>query len=190
MGPRLSWTTISCIMRVRLFLLLLYTPFDIDKYIDYELGRLIACLGDEAGARKHFELVLSGTRPFPLVLRFSDCSVGKYLEVGPSGRKVGSALHFDSYLLTHLLRRDDIVWRYITSLRSDILTLTHPLSRTRSICGPTQPWRRCTRTDCRLNPYPCHRTVMSGWRPILNDYLIPLLFSLQTKLDTRGFSTG
>jgi hypothetical protein len=47
-------------MRVRLFLLLLYTPFDIDKYIDYELGRLIACLGDEAGARKHFELVLSG----------------------------------------------------------------------------------------------------------------------------------
>ncbi|KAJ7627995.1 hypothetical protein DFH06DRAFT_1226877 [Mycena polygramma] len=39
----------------------------------YELGRLIACLGDQAGARKQFELVLSG----------------KYLEVGPSGRKVG-----------------------------------------------------------------------------------------------------
>ncbi|KAJ7200812.1 hypothetical protein GGX14DRAFT_466162 [Mycena pura] len=37
----------------------------------YEYGRLMACLGDEAEARKQFDLVLSG----------------KYLEVGPSGRK-------------------------------------------------------------------------------------------------------
>ncbi|KAJ7875576.1 hypothetical protein B0H14DRAFT_2715695 [Mycena olivaceomarginata] len=48
----------------------------------YELGRLVACLGDEAEARRQFELVLSG----------------KYLEVGPSGKKVGkysmeNALH-------------------------------------------------------------------------------------------------
>ncbi|KAJ7659454.1 hypothetical protein B0H17DRAFT_1171824 [Mycena rosella] len=37
----------------------------------YELGRVLACTGDVEGARKHFDLVLSG----------------KYLEVGPSGRK-------------------------------------------------------------------------------------------------------
>ncbi|KAJ7506158.1 hypothetical protein B0H11DRAFT_2186288 [Mycena galericulata] len=37
----------------------------------YELGRLLACLGDVTEARRHFELVLSG----------------KYLEVGPSGKK-------------------------------------------------------------------------------------------------------
>ncbi|KAJ7613414.1 hypothetical protein FB45DRAFT_938308 [Roridomyces roridus] len=47
----------------------------------YELGRLLACLGDEAEARRHLELVLSG----------------KYLEVGPSGRKgrysMENALH-------------------------------------------------------------------------------------------------
>ncbi|KAK7042053.1 hypothetical protein R3P38DRAFT_3389870 [Favolaschia claudopus] len=48
----------------------------------YELGRLVACLGDETEARRHFELVLSG----------------KYLEVGPSGKKIGkysmeNALH-------------------------------------------------------------------------------------------------
>ncbi|KAJ7743912.1 hypothetical protein DFH07DRAFT_869858 [Mycena maculata] len=41
----------------------------------YELGRLLACMGNEPEARRHFELVLSG----------------KYLEVGPSGRK--NALH-------------------------------------------------------------------------------------------------
>ncbi|KAJ7861298.1 hypothetical protein B0H13DRAFT_2237305 [Mycena leptocephala] len=39
----------------------------------YELGRLTACLGDEAEAKRHFDLVLSG----------------KDLEVGPSGRKIG-----------------------------------------------------------------------------------------------------
>jgi len=27
---------------------------------DYELGRLLACQGDEDGARKHLQLVLSG----------------------------------------------------------------------------------------------------------------------------------
>ncbi|KAF7342547.1 hypothetical protein MSAN_02010900 [Mycena sanguinolenta] len=48
----------------------------------YEYGRLLACMDDADGARKHFELVLSG----------------KPLEVGPSGRKVGkysmeNALH-------------------------------------------------------------------------------------------------
>ncbi|KAJ7106703.1 hypothetical protein C8R44DRAFT_805709 [Mycena epipterygia] len=47
----------------------------------YELGRLLACLDDEAAARKHFDLVASG----------------KYLEVGPSGKKgrysMENALH-------------------------------------------------------------------------------------------------
>jgi hypothetical protein len=39
--------------------------------VDYELGRLLACAGKTDEARQQFELVLSG----------------KYLEVGPSGRK-------------------------------------------------------------------------------------------------------
>ncbi|KAJ6459937.1 hypothetical protein C8R45DRAFT_1030124 [Mycena sanguinolenta] len=48
----------------------------------YEYGRLLACMDDADGARRHFEMVLSG----------------KPLEVGPSGRKVGkysmeNALH-------------------------------------------------------------------------------------------------
>ena len=39
---------------------------------DYELGRLLACMGKADEARKHFEMVLSG----------------KPLEVNPAGRKV------------------------------------------------------------------------------------------------------
>ncbi|KAG6862884.1 hypothetical protein C0993_001075, partial [Termitomyces sp. T159_Od127] len=39
--------------------------------LDYEYGRLLACRGDVVGAKREFELVLSG----------------KWLEVGPSGRK-------------------------------------------------------------------------------------------------------
>ncbi|KAF8209173.1 hypothetical protein K438DRAFT_1811866 [Mycena galopus ATCC 62051] len=39
----------------------------------YELGRLVACMGDPTEAKRHFDLVLSG----------------KYLEVGPSGKKIG-----------------------------------------------------------------------------------------------------
>ncbi|KAJ7612624.1 hypothetical protein FB45DRAFT_939423 [Roridomyces roridus] len=58
---------------------------EFDHYVVYnshfELGRLLARLGDEKEARRHFELVLSG----------------KYLEVGPSGRKgkysMQNALH-------------------------------------------------------------------------------------------------
>lgn len=46
---------------------------------DYELGRLLACQGDEEGARNEFGLVLSG----------------KPLEVSASGRKV-------SYILSNL----------------------------------------------------------------------------------------
>jgi hypothetical protein len=38
---------------------------------DYELGRLLACLGDQDGAFRQFALILSD----------------KYLEVGPSGKK-------------------------------------------------------------------------------------------------------
>jgi hypothetical protein len=41
-------------------------------HLDYELGRLLACQGRHDAARNEFELVISG----------------KYLEVGPSGRKV------------------------------------------------------------------------------------------------------
>ncbi|KAJ6562224.1 hypothetical protein B0H19DRAFT_1143862 [Mycena capillaripes] len=60
----------------------------------YELGRLIACLGDETEAKKHFDLVLSG----------------KYLEVGPSGRKVGkysmeNALHMRTHAAVEALHQ-------------------------------------------------------------------------------------
>lgn len=40
--------------------------------IDFEYGRLLACMGDKDGARTQLELVLSG----------------KHLEVNASGRKV------------------------------------------------------------------------------------------------------
>ncbi|KAF7342328.1 hypothetical protein MVEN_01821200 [Mycena venus] len=61
----------------------------------YELGRLTACLGDEAEARRHFDLVLSG----------------KYLEVGPSGRKVGkysmeNALHMRTQAAVEALHQE------------------------------------------------------------------------------------
>ncbi|KAJ7473524.1 hypothetical protein FB451DRAFT_1367440 [Mycena latifolia] len=51
----------------------------------YELGRLLACLGDVDDARKHFDLVLSG----------------KYLEVGPSGRKGKYSLENALQMRTH-----------------------------------------------------------------------------------------
>ncbi|PBK76181.1 hypothetical protein ARMSODRAFT_950584 [Armillaria solidipes] len=62
---------------------------ELDHYLvyhaHYELGRLLACKGDIDEARNHFDLVLSG----------------KYLEVGPSGRKgrysMESALHMRTY---------------------------------------------------------------------------------------------
>ncbi|KAJ7200809.1 hypothetical protein GGX14DRAFT_371842, partial [Mycena pura] len=59
--------------------------------LDYEYGRLMACVGDEAEARKQFDLVLSGLCRFPWVIMCirPDFPSGKYLEVGPSGRKVG-----------------------------------------------------------------------------------------------------
>ncbi|KAJ6511716.1 hypothetical protein DFH09DRAFT_1251567 [Mycena vulgaris] len=51
----------------------------------YELGRLLACLGDVAEARRHFDLVLSG----------------KYLEVGPSGRKGKYSMENALQMRTH-----------------------------------------------------------------------------------------
>ena len=30
--------------------------------VDYELGRLLACRGDKEAARRHLDLVMSGTR--------------------------------------------------------------------------------------------------------------------------------
>ncbi|RDB18771.1 Tetratricopeptide repeat protein 39B [Hypsizygus marmoreus] len=58
----------------------------------YELGRLLACQGDEEGAKHEFELVLSG----------------KPLEVGPSGRKgkysMESALHMRTHAALDALR--------------------------------------------------------------------------------------
>ncbi|KAF9067920.1 hypothetical protein BDP27DRAFT_1327995 [Rhodocollybia butyracea] len=51
----------------------------------YELGRLLACQGDTAGAKKHFDLVLSG----------------KYLEVGQSGRKGRYSLENSLHMRTH-----------------------------------------------------------------------------------------
>ncbi|KAJ7059603.1 hypothetical protein C8F01DRAFT_1026260 [Mycena amicta] len=51
----------------------------------YEYGRLMACLGDEAEARKQFDLVLSG----------------KYLEVGPSGRKGRYSMENALQMRTH-----------------------------------------------------------------------------------------
>ncbi|KAJ3970678.1 hypothetical protein EV361DRAFT_270699 [Lentinula raphanica] len=51
----------------------------------YELGRLLACQDDTAGATKHFDLVLSG----------------KHLEVGPSGRKGKYSLENALHMRTH-----------------------------------------------------------------------------------------
>ncbi|KAJ4474283.1 hypothetical protein J3R30DRAFT_3778229 [Lentinula aciculospora] len=51
----------------------------------YELGRLLACQDDIAGATKHFDLVLSG----------------KHLEVGPSGRKGRYSLENALHMRTH-----------------------------------------------------------------------------------------
>ncbi|KAF8823477.1 hypothetical protein HHX47_DHR10000365 [Lentinula edodes] len=51
----------------------------------YEIGRLLACQDDTAGATKHFDLVLSG----------------KYLEVGPSGRKGKYSLENALHMRTH-----------------------------------------------------------------------------------------
>ncbi|KAJ7747850.1 hypothetical protein B0H16DRAFT_1554834 [Mycena metata] len=51
----------------------------------YELGRLVACLDDQAGARTQFDLVLSG----------------KYLEVGPSGRKGRYSMENALQMRTH-----------------------------------------------------------------------------------------
>jgi hypothetical protein len=31
-----------------------------DSVLDYEIGRLLACMGDKDGSLKHFDLVLSG----------------------------------------------------------------------------------------------------------------------------------
>ncbi|KAJ7094900.1 hypothetical protein C8R43DRAFT_907997 [Mycena crocata] len=51
----------------------------------YELGRLMACLGDATEAKRHFDLVLSG----------------KYLEVGPSGRKGRYSMENALQMRTH-----------------------------------------------------------------------------------------
>ncbi|THU87099.1 hypothetical protein K435DRAFT_782606 [Dendrothele bispora CBS 962.96] len=51
----------------------------------YELGRLYACRGDTTVAKTHFDLVLSG----------------KYLEVGPSGKKGRYSLENSLHLRTH-----------------------------------------------------------------------------------------
>uniref|UniRef100_A0A0W0FP07 Uncharacterized protein n=1 Tax=Moniliophthora roreri TaxID=221103 RepID=A0A0W0FP07_MONRR len=51
----------------------------------YELGRLLVCQGDEEGGKKQLELVLSG----------------KYLEVGPSGRKGKYSMEGALHMRTH-----------------------------------------------------------------------------------------
>ncbi|KAF5391059.1 hypothetical protein D9757_004042 [Collybiopsis confluens] len=51
----------------------------------YELGRLQACQGDTTEAKRHFDLVISG----------------KYLEVGPSGRKGRYSLENSLHMRTH-----------------------------------------------------------------------------------------
>ncbi|KAJ7258217.1 hypothetical protein C8J57DRAFT_1451098 [Mycena rebaudengoi] len=51
----------------------------------YELGRLLACLGDVDSAKRHFDLVVSG----------------KYLEVGPSGRKGRYSMENALQMRTH-----------------------------------------------------------------------------------------
>ena len=74
MALELSWIIIWCIMRVRLLQLSLF-PIHLvilTRPIDYELGRLLACMGDIDGARTQFDLVLSG----------------RHLEVNATGRKV------------------------------------------------------------------------------------------------------
>jgi hypothetical protein len=60
------------------------------EIVDYELGRLLANQGKVDAAKKDFELVLSGMLVPVLMLdvAYTHYFVGKYLEVGPSGRKV------------------------------------------------------------------------------------------------------
>jgi hypothetical protein len=77
-GQRSSSTTTSCISRVsrlsslslsvRLWLIYFITY----RLIDFEYGRLLACMGDKEGARAQLDLVMSG----------------KPLEVNSAGRKV------------------------------------------------------------------------------------------------------
>jgi hypothetical protein len=67
-APRLKWTTIWFIMPVCLFHPVVFEcrvgKTDVN-FIDYELGRLLARLGDRAGAKGHFDAVLSG-RPLEI----------------------------------------------------------------------------------------------------------------------------
>ncbi|KAJ3777913.1 hypothetical protein FB446DRAFT_841253 [Lentinula raphanica] len=73
----------------------------------YELGRLLACQDDTAGATKHFDLVLSGMRSsaFGLLngvgLLMNFIHEGKHLEVGPSGRKGKYSLENALHMRTH-----------------------------------------------------------------------------------------
>ena len=76
MGTKSSSITISYIMRVSISV---YPErnglFGLNRFtylIDFEYGRLLACMGDKDGARTQLDLVLSG----------------KHLEVNAAGRKV------------------------------------------------------------------------------------------------------
>ncbi|KAG7096514.1 hypothetical protein E1B28_003943 [Marasmius oreades] len=51
----------------------------------YELGRLLVCQGDIEGGKKHFDMIISG----------------KYLEVGPSGRKGKYSMENALHMRTH-----------------------------------------------------------------------------------------
>ncbi|THU78505.1 hypothetical protein K435DRAFT_699905, partial [Dendrothele bispora CBS 962.96] len=69
----------------------------------YELGRLYACRGDTTVAKTHFDLVLSG----------------KYLEVGPSGKKgrysLENSLHLRTYAALEALHQNRL-WGYPSSV--------------------------------------------------------------------------
>lgn len=55
-------------------------PAHVSPYADYELGRLLACTGDKAGARKHLDTVASGRH----LESSSSARKGKYsMEVRP-----------------------------------------------------------------------------------------------------------
>jgi hypothetical protein len=82
---------------------------------DYELGRLLGCQHDDAGARKHFDLVLSGlVSYFIFVQTFLILSIfnsGRPLEVSGAGRKVSLRRYHHHVKCTQDKGRANIAWR-------------------------------------------------------------------------------
>ncbi|KAG5634747.1 hypothetical protein H0H81_000907 [Sphagnurus paluster] len=70
----------------------------------FELGRLLACQGRHEEAKTEFDLIISGTCAGSVVSSLSADRVdvaGKYLEVGPSGRKGKYSMENALHMRTH-----------------------------------------------------------------------------------------